>query len=253
MNSKEQTTHKCRAARYLIRSLIVPLLAMVNGAALSAYDDITVTELEYDAWPRYCQAASFIRKPLNRVYPKYTKSEAQAAAHAGIWHFCSGLVKVRRAELSSSTSESLELAASGLKSITFSLRKIDPKSHPWASDMLFFKARAHRILKEEKEAMEALALITKYHQAYAPAYTMLARLRFDERDYPAAIEALESGIEAAGSEHGELHYFLGLAYFYNNEIEKAKAHAQMAQELNYPLPGLARKLAELEQARAADR
>lgn len=234
----------------VVRQPVLAMLVLVvlSSPVIGAYDDIRVTELEYDAWPRYCQAASFIKKPLSRNPPSYrSKREQYRADKAGIWHFCAGLVKIRRAELTSSSPKKMyKLAKTGVSGVRFSLDLVDIKTEPWAADMLVYMARGQRLMKQLDEAKKNLEIAIKYHPSYPQSYTMLARLHFDAKDYPAAIEDLSRGVAATNGKSGALQYYLGLAYVYNGDLEKAKEQERKARALNFPLKGLARKIAELD-------
>lgn len=103
-------------------------------------------------------------------------------------------------------------------------------------------ARAHRLLKGLDEVERYLKFARSKRRSYAPGYAAMEMLSFDQRDYPAAIEVLQDGLEEVRGS-GELHYFLSLAHFYKGDVDRAKRRAQSAQALDYPLTGLARKIA----------
>ena len=84
----------------------------------------------------------------------------------------------------------------------------------------------------------------KHHPRYAPIYTAYAAVYFDRKQYNPAIKVLEQGVKATDGKNGELHYFLGLAYFNAGRIHKAREHEKLARENNYPFRALTRKLAE---------
>jgi tetratricopeptide (TPR) repeat protein len=219
---------------------------MIYGSSAMAWKKVTPTQLEYNAWPNMCKSSQFLTIPPDAVRPRISEHEHKVLWASGGWHYCTGLLKVRRAELMPQTPDFRAYVEDALKDINVSFDKID-KKEPWSAEMAVTAARAHRLLNEPDEAERYLKFARSKHPSYAPGYTATAMLSFDRKDYAAAIEVLQAGMEGAG-DSGELHYFLGLAYFYQGDVDTAKQHAESARALGYPLTGLARKIARHEQS-----
>ena len=232
----------------MIRQLSICSLVFLAGfsPACWAWKKVTPTQVEYNAWPDVCKSSQFLAIPPDNIRPKISEHDHKVLWASGGWHYCTGLLKVRRAELMPPTPEFRDYVEDALKDINVSFVKID-KQEPWSAEMAVTAARAHRLLKETDEAEKFLKFARSQHPSYAPAYTASAMLSFDAKDYQAAIAILQEGINSSG-DSGELHYFLGLAYFYDGNIEEAKKYAESARSLGYPLTGLARKISRLENA-----
>ncbi|MCP5315327.1 MAG: hypothetical protein H6955_17345 [Chromatiaceae bacterium] len=218
-------------------------LLVLAGPAL-AWNKITLSPLEFDALPRLCKSAAHLPIPRERQRWPHTKQEKQLIWDVGGWHYCTGVVKLRRAELMPRNISGFEaLVKDALLDIDFSFERM-PKRELWYAEMAVAAARGYRLLGDTKRAREFLKLAQDNHPRYAPTYSALALLSFDEKDYATAIGVLEKGNEATGKKSSELNYFLGLAYFYAGDIEKARHQEALARELGYPLSGLARKIAQ---------
>jgi tetratricopeptide (TPR) repeat protein len=234
--------------RLLISSLI---LSAAYSPSSWAWKKVTPTQVEYNAWPDICKSSQFLTIPPDNIRPKISERERKVLWASGGWHYCTGLLKVRRAELMPVTPELEEYVKDALKDINVSLDRID-KREPWAAEMATVAARGYRLLSDRDKAMDYLEFARKQHPSYVPTYSVLARFEFDDKDYVAAIEILQSGIEATEDPTGELHYFLGLAQFYSAQLADAKQSEQTARGKGYPLQGLARKLTAHEAEQVAE-
>lgn len=234
----------------MMRQLSIWLFVSLVGfsSASWAWKKVTPTSLEYDAWPDICKSNKFLTIPPDKIRPKVSEREAEVMWSCGGWHYCTGLLKVRRAELMPPTQEFRAYVKDALKDINVSFDKID-KKEAWSAEMAVTAARAHRLLNETEEALEYLDFARSKHPTYSPAYTARAMLSFDKKEYKEAIDTLQEGLEAAG-DSGEIHYFLGLAYLYNGNLEEAIMHEQAARSLGYPLTGLRNKIVARERSDA---
>lgn len=237
----------------MIRQLSFWILVLLAGFSPPtwAWKKITPTAVEYDAWPDICKSSQFLTIPPDKVRPIISEHEGEVLWSSGGWHYCTGLLKVRRAELMPRTSEMEDTVKDALKDINYSFEKID-KDELWSAEMAVTAARAHRLLKQVDDARRYLKFAQDKHPEYGPTYMALAMLAFDEADYGSAIEALQTGLRFAEDHSGELHYFLGLAYVRVGDYENAKRQEHIARSRGYPLQGLARKIAQYERGTAAN-
>lgn len=237
----------------MIRTTPIWLLVLSVGFSPAAWSwkKITPTDIEYEALPDICKMSEFLPIPRNKIRPKGVKGVGELLHKSGGWHYCTGLLKIRRAELMPVTPDFKEYVEDALKDVNVSFDRID-KGEPWAAEMAVVAARGYRLLSDRDKALEYLDYARKQHPSYVPTYAVLARFEFDEQDYAAAIDILQSGIEATEDPTGELHYFLGLAQFNLGQIADAKHSEQIARGKGYPLPGLARKISAREAGQVAE-
>lgn len=235
---------KCARA---LGGLLVAGLAIFHQPAL-AYNRVEITLPEWDSWPRYCQLAGAsnaeargIRAPSGRVAPRPTGSEERRIWQVGIWHYCTGLIKIQRAELGIYPVDPADFVKDAMKDLMYSYERIS-KSDPWASEMAVTVARGYRLQGNLEKASEHLEIARRLRPDYSKTYAVMSMLHFDRKDYDQAVEVLEEGNEATGGTSPELHYFLGLAYFKAHRYEEAKKQARIAEGLGYPLSGLKRMI-----------
>jgi tetratricopeptide (TPR) repeat protein len=92
-------------------------------------------------------------------------------------------------------------------------------------------------------ALDYFRIAMETHPEYPGGYQGAALVLQDQGKVAEAIDVLLSGNEAAAGGSAEIHYFLGMAYLKQKNLDKAAEHAKVAYSLGYPLPGLRNKLA----------
>jgi tetratricopeptide (TPR) repeat protein len=104
--------------------------------------------------------------------------------------------------------------------------KLDPKN----IKLLYNKANLHNRRKEYHEVIEAVegAMVQGDTSDYYQMMVGVAYVRVDSADK--AIEHLQA-IVAREKDTEHTHHYLGLAYFYKRELEKAEEHLRKALEL----------------------
>lgn len=208
--------------------------------------DYQISDMEFEAWPPRCQARpDYVkyRPPPGRKIPSLSPREMARVQKVGLWHYCAGLVLLRRAELAPASDQRIAVAKQALLEVNYSYSIID-YGDPWFAEMSVSVARVYRVLEKPEKAREYLDLARKVNPRYAPIYTAYSLLFFDEGNYEEAAKILQEGNSATKGKVGELHYYLGLANFNLGNINAARSQAQMARSLGYPLSGLARKIAK---------
>jgi tetratricopeptide (TPR) repeat protein len=161
----------------------------------------------------------------------------------GGWHYCTGLIKLMRAERTWDPETRQATLKGAMGDILYSYEKISLKE-PLAAEISVAYARALRLAKQPEKALQVLDKVRPLHPRYVPLYVAYTVLFFDAQDYAAAVATLEEGNRQTGDRIGELQYYLGLAYFKSGQIEQAREYEAKARQNRYPLHGLARLLSE---------
>ncbi|MEH6473076.1 MAG: tetratricopeptide repeat protein [Halopseudomonas sp.] len=230
-------------------STVVIITSTLFSSSLFAYNFV-VTENEFRKMTPYCQRsfANFSnahKSGLQGKAPKHKGKDSIVAWHAGLWHFCGGVVKLNRAKSTSNPLEREKYLRSGISNISYSYGQID-KSHPWTRDMFKAYIMAYRMLGERDNAKKYLDLAIKYQPEYIGIYSLYAMFYFDTGDYKGAVKVLLEGNNIAEGKSAEIFYFLGLAMIEMREIEEAKKYEEKARSLGYPLEGLSLKIKRAE-------
>jgi len=230
-------------------------LGLLLGAWLQvtpghAFQRVDITPGEYERWPYYCQAAPHtkVTPPAGFQRPHLSDEDKAVSSAIGIWHYCIGYIKIQRAELYRNSDRGKELLASmgrDFADLRYSFDKID-KSHPWAAEMAITLARGYRLVGKSEQALALLQQARARLPDYPLVYSVISSIYFDQGDYPKAAEVLEEGNRQTGGENPELNYFLGLAYAYDGQLDKAKRQAEISRELGYPLSGLDNKIRRMQ-------
>lgn len=231
--------------------LCFALVGLVSSFNVSAYSFVP-TEVEYQSWSAECKAA-YGGSNSGRTYgfdkraPDLGKAFSALNWRIGGWHYCGGVIKIRRAELSTNTREREKNFLEGIQNANYSYSRID-KTNLWAAEMATTIARGYRGLGDIEKAKDHLDEAIRYHPKYPGAYVLYAMLYFDAEDYAAAKEYLLKANDAARGLSSEINYFLGLASIELGELAEAKKFAAEAARLGYPLTGLQDKIKALENA-----
>ena len=200
------------------------------------------TELEWRSWSERCQAA-YAASNYGQKYgfsqrvPEHIKEKWSATENIGPWHYCGGLMRIRRAELSVDSKERKENFETGISNCDYSYSRID-KSDPWAAEMATTLARGYKGLGDYNAAKKFLDEAISNHPDYIPAYLAYGLLYYDQEDYSKAMEYLQKANQLSEGASGQIIYTLGLIYFRLGNLEMARSHADEAKRLGYPFRGL---------------
>ena len=236
------------------RTPLIALVLLVAWPGISySFNKVEISKLEYQALPPMCANAGhlLLQPGIERRSPPLPEGQGQLIWDVGGWHYCNGLVKLRRAELAPRTIETMAIVKDAIRDMDYSLSRINPKE-PWAAEMLVAMARAWRILEKPDEAKKFLDIARKNHPSYPQTYLAMATLHFDKAEYTEAVSILKEGVAATEIPSAELEYFLGLAHFKDGNIEAARQQERRARSMGYPLTGLARKLTLHDKSPARD-
>ncbi|MCT6699032.1 tetratricopeptide repeat protein [Rheinheimera sp. 4Y26] len=212
--------------------------------------DVVITESEFNQLHRSCQlfyGSSVIGRSLGYADKFSATEKKQAFIDAekvgGAWHYCAGLVILKRAQQTLDERKKAALYKKALNEISFTARKV-PQHNPFYGEIKLNLARAQFSVGSFDKSSATLKTLLKELPSYLPAYIELARQHDKKGKTQEAIAILNSADEKHKQTSADLNYFIGIYYFKTNDYEKAKQHAKVAYARGYPLPGLRRMLKE---------
>lgn len=231
-------------SRQALLALVACMTIVAPGSALAF--SFEPTQVEYDSWSRFCQvsyALGIKQSPFIGDITQEEKDKLWRVKHryGGPWHYCTARIWLRRARTAETEKKrtfALERAAANAN-FTYLNVKDNPSFKALAAIRY---ARALRGLKEYEQALKVLQSAQSLAPQEPGTYSMLSMIYQDLDKDDLAIDALEKGNDATGGKSAEINYFLGLLYLDLGNLEKARAHADIAYDLGYPLPGLKNKL-----------
>jgi tetratricopeptide (TPR) repeat protein len=236
---------------YKIRKLVVSLSFSLPLALVStpvAGFSFVPTELEYMSWSRECQGIYSITSPArdSGYYLRIPAREREAwmelgEENGGAWHYCAGLIHIKRAEFAISSEEKEKELIAAKGAILFSYNRIE-KDKPWAADMSVALARVYRKMGLREESEKVLKSILNYHPKHPGIYNEYGMYYFDAKEYQKSKEMFLKANEIAKGRSSEIIYFLGLVSLELGELDEALKYQNEASKLGYPLKGLLKKI-----------
>jgi|GEM_PF-3145545 len=230
----------------VVGMLVVMLICPSAHASFS--DKLNITKLEFQSLSKDCQVIIANNLSDQSTFGRgwsLGKDQGMIAWNAGMWHYCGGVIRIRRGELSFNQAEREDYLRKGIDNAMYSYQRID-KTNPWSAEIATTIARAYRDLSEKNNAKKFLDEALKYHPDYAAAYALYAMIYFDQGEYKTAKDYLLKADRASKGQSSEVIYFLGLASFKLGQIDEAHKYAKQAADMGYPLTGLQDKLKALE-------
>jgi len=235
----------------MVKNIVVLFSAFIlcNSTSIFAYS-FKPTELEYLSWSEECKSAyKTINDGRDFIYghkiPSQRKDLKNVIWKSGYWHYCGGKVKIQRAKTEFNTKKRIALYRQGISNAFYTYERIN-KAHWLAADVGVTIAEGYRNLDKVDDAKEFLDSTLVYHPEYVPAHLTYAMIFFDGKDFEAAKKRLLKANKISNSESSEINYFLGLVSLNLNEMKAAKAYAEKAEKLGYPLSGLKNKIKQIE-------
>lgn len=233
--------------------ILVFLAASLLTAQASALNKVQPTKLEWRALPRLCQTGghSGFVPPRGERYASISAEEKKLLWDIGGWHYCTGVVKLIRAELGMEPKARKALLVDAHKDVGYSLQRI-PRNQPLAAEIGVAMARIEHLLSHDEKALKILDELQPLHPGYSPLYTAYAAILLKSKEYSRAAEILAAGNTATGDRLGEIQYFLGIALFHAGDIEAARQYEAKAIANHYPLRYLTRLLAQHDRNSGSD-
>ncbi len=232
----------CSAIALLVISIAAPRPAFALAFAPS--------DIEWTTWPDYCKARYVVSaagkksKFVNWVSPAdvtYHEIEKGPDAWVYLHHYCAALIYMQRAAAEKNPDQSAFILREA--EIEFMNQfEIIKMSDPMFPEVVASIAQVHRRRGDTDVALEFLELAIKHQPSITTPYALAAIICREAGDIDRGLKFLERGNSATDGKSAEIHYFLGLFYVDLDDLDAAVAHAELAYELGYPLPGLASKL-----------
>jgi tetratricopeptide (TPR) repeat protein len=213
------------------------------------------TKTEWMLWPEYCRARLYgeydLTSKMNFDYPspsrevvtKWKRQIGDAFIH--IHHYCAGLVYFDRGKLHSEPKEKAYWLNRAKDETRYTYDRTSPEN-PMYARMAVTLARIYNELNRPNKSKEYIEKAMALHPEYDGSYIYVAMVHRKNGHQSKALEVLKQGNEVVSGKSAAIHYFMGLIYFDNGKYVLAKDHAQQAYRLGYPLPGLKRKLIEVD-------
>lgn len=228
-----------KSALFCSLSLLLPTFVMGF--------DFTPTQAEFNTWDQRCKLAYSATGSARKsgLYNNLTKADSnQALAFAesagGAWHYCAGVVYLKRAEASFGNSREASLKRA-LSEIQFTARNIK-KDHSWYPEIYVDMAKVQFEMGDKKAGFDTLRNLLKTHKNNSLPYTALAYYLKKNGDAKAALMVLRQAPDNLLAESAELNYFLGWYLLDAGEADEAVPYATRAYQLGYPVQGLRNKL-----------
>ncbi|HCU65318.1 MAG TPA: hypothetical protein DF774_06125 [Rheinheimera sp.] len=228
---------------------ILGIFCFIASFSSKAFD-VVLTEVEFGQLHRACQmfyASTGTGRKLGfsgRFGAEELKqANIEAEKVGGAWHYCAGLVFLKRAQQTGDDKKQIANYQKALQEISFTARKVQPEN-PFYGEVQLNLARTLFFLNDFDKSSTILRNLMVVNPGYLPAYIELARQHDKKGKTQEAIAILNSADDKYKQTSADLNYFIGIYYFKTKDYEKAKQHAKVAYARGYPLPGLRRMLKE---------
>jgi len=227
-------------------SYVACLASLVFIPTGSAFE-FTPTPSEFNQWDTRCKTAysasgsgrkSGYFPRMSDEQNKYAREFGEAAG--GAWHYCAGLIFLKRAQTSFGN-ERIGNLNRGLVEIKFTARNID-LNNSWYPEVQVDLAKAYILNDDKKAGMDTLDKLLQSHSNSSLAYTAKAYYLKKDGKLDAAVALLQQAPAPVLAQSAELNYFLGWYLMEQGHIQLATDYAIKAYALGYPVPTLKYKL-----------
>lgn len=210
---------------------------------------VVPTEAEWQLWPDYCRARFKVAGDGEGTPYQIRISDEEVAhwklrmpgAWHGLHHYCYGLVYMHRAAVVPEGAERKHLLRNAVGEFTFEFRST-PASDSFFGQTASELALAYRQLGDDRDALVVANDVLNRAPNMSAGYLIKAIVLRNRKDLSAAAALLRRGLDVVGKGAADLHYALGLTLLDMHDIKEAKAQAEAAYRLGYPLPGLRNRL-----------
>ena len=209
------------------------------------------SDVEFSGWPGYCQGAYVFNTKIGEASKWATRvgqrqknafTERANSGVRGLHHACAGMIWLNRSRGEKDQKSRQYMLARARRETQFSFARSNTQSYYFA-DVATQKAMIEYELGEYIEAIDILTQLIRHQSSNPVPYSALAVILRRLGRLEEAKLALLKGDDAVDGQSAEIKYNLGLVTLELGELDQAKAYAESAYDLGYPLPGLRTKLA----------
>ena len=223
------------------------LLALAPATSL-AYTFVPSAD-EWETWPAYCRARyttleiSMDTDFANRISASEVEhwKAVLGPAFLNVHHYCAGLVEFRQATGAETQNDRQFHLNQALGDAQYSFDRTELTNF-LAPDMAALLAQIKLELGHPEMAEQVLQRVIVAQPFADRPYLVLSMIYRRQGNATAAVKILEQGNETTSMKSAEINYTLGLLYFEAKNYQGARACADRAYALGYPLPGLRNKL-----------
>ena len=233
------------------RGVLLAVALLSGWPSVSLGFNFKPTTAEWEAWSPLCKARYSISRAADGTnfagaVPAYTVEEWKAQMGEYVWshmhHYCAGLAFQFSARQEYDRNKKAEMLRRAASEADYTRRRLEPGMPLFTTTTIAMAsisldrgqvARAESLLKEAISAAPS----------EPNGYVALASVYQREGKMVLARDTLLTGDSATEGASAEIAYNLGLVSLELGDKEAARAYAERAYRMGYPLPGLRRKLA----------
>jgi len=219
--------------------------------ALPASAQTVVTEAEWLAWPQNCKAgyllsewsagSTYTGRLSGAELTRYKQTHASVSGISGIHHFCVGMLYVNRARAMSDKTRRQNQLERAVSEFEYSYSRTPSTAAQYSLLTAYYGTALHG-LKKNEEAQRMWNRGIEAQPTQRESYLAMAQAFLDQKQYKQALDILLTYDSKKQYPTPDGEYFLAFTYYQLHNIEKAREHAENAQRLGYPFPGLLKKL-----------
>ena len=209
--------------------------------------EFTPTQSEFNQWDARCKKAYSATGSGRKsgFYAKLSDEQNKSAlafaeAAGGAWHYCAGIIFLKRTQTTFGT-ERVSNLRRAVTEIQFTARNID-LNNSWYPEVQVDLAKAYMLSDDKKAGMDTLDKLLQSHSNSSLAYTAKAYYLKKDGKLDAAVVLMQQAPESVLNQSAELNYFLGWYLMEQGHIQRATDYAIKAYALGYPVPALKYKL-----------
>lgn len=230
--------------RFKSTSFLLPLFAgaLVGGSPVSAQaGEVLVTPIEWAALPDFCRPAILISGYRTKLQfelrgnaPEGRPASMSLSLFGGIpgpHHFCVGLVYLNRAKRGADRYDT------AINEFKYSYDQMS-RTAPFFSYVSASLGRALYGARRKEEAAKVWSLAMVEQPERREAYLAMAEALNNEKRPEMALKVLQKYEQSKEADYPDAEHFLAQTYFDLQRYAEAKAHAERAYALGYPVYGL---------------
>ena len=220
-----------------------------------AWSQTAVSEAEWLAWPHSCKAGYLLSDwSLGSPYTgrlsgaevaRYREAHGSVSGISGIHHFCVGMLYVNRARAMSDKARRKGELERAVNELEYWYSRTQSNAAQYSLLTAYYGTALHGLGKQE-EARRMWNRGIEAHPTHRESYLAMAQALLNEKRYKEALDILLTYDSKKQHPTPDGEYFLAFTYYELKNFAKAREHAENAQRLGYPFPGLLKKLQKLQ-------